>query len=559
MASSISPSSSASRTVCLTCGDEGDTKLLIYCLKCRDSAVHHYCLEKFSVDDDGIEWICWDCAPEVAKVEQFRKSERISVRKIRAFDVRVERRIKLNNCKLKAKRLDKAKHDANGAVQSASTHNPLQILHKEKPSHIETKKQKDIGEECADICYSEQQIKSVKAWNAPLISKHPESYCSTLNEEGGMVERSQLRGDSSLQDRKSAQLLIEIGKQQKMRKPRRRFVVLDDDSDFEGDGGAIGGNNSSFSDEHYFPLNSLYSDTQVESVNCLPAEPVIDPIWRGCFIFNRESEGSINILAHLSNKACEKALVAANRLPVQLDVKLMAKSDIWPKSFLRLPPTDCSIALYLFPELESDENSYDALLEDLIDNDLAMNATIDNLELLIFSSCELPQQHWRLHRKYYLWGVFRHKSPSCSSIPTANVFAQTSSIQNAAISYLLNEVEGENTGCSQGQSFPSPLSILKGVNSGSPQGLFPRPLSSCYISTSTKDSPCHPGVRLINMEHECSRNLDTRNQDVDQHDTCRMLTSDICVSTQLNGVGDQFGPCLEPFRSKRRLSFSTKG
>ncbi|KAJ8557397.1 hypothetical protein K7X08_003022 [Anisodus acutangulus] len=117
MASSIRiESSSASRTVCLTCGDEGDTKLLIYCLKCRDSAVQQflvassqnsvlslnkflvgyeqlkwvrfsYCLEKFSHDDDNIDWICWDCTPRVAKVEQFRKSERISERKIRAFDV----------------------------------------------------------------------------------------------------------------------------------------------------------------------------------------------------------------------------------------------------------------------------------------------------------------------------------------------------------------------------------------------------------------------------------------------------------------------------------------
>ncbi|KAM3359954.1 hypothetical protein P3S68_019665 [Capsicum galapagoense] len=207
----------------------------------------------------------------------------------------------------------------------------------------------------------------------------------------------------------------------------------------------------------------------------------------------------------------------------------------------------------------SDENSYDALLEDLIDNDLAMNATIDNLELLIFSSRELPQQHWRLHRKYYLWGVFRHKSPSCSNIPTANVFAQTSSIQNAAISYLLNEVEGANTGCSQGQSFPSPLSILKGVNSGSPRGLFPRPLSSCYISTSTKDSPCHPGVRLVNMEHECSRNLDTRNQDVGQHDTCRMLTSDICVSTQLNGVVVNLVPAWSLSDRKGVFHFQLRG
>lgn len=41
-----------------------------------------------------------------------------------------------------------------------------------------------------------------------------------------------------------------------------------------------------------------------------------------------------------------------------------------------------------------DENSYDALLEDVIENDLAMSATIDDVELLIFSSCVLPQKHW---------------------------------------------------------------------------------------------------------------------------------------------------------------------
>ncbi|MCD7446159.1 hypothetical protein HAX54_045216 [Datura stramonium] len=462
-----------------------------------------YCLEKFSVDDDSIDWICWDCAPKVSKIEQFRKSERISVRKIRAFDVRAEWRRKLNNCKLKAKRLDKAKHDPSEAVQSATTHNPFQVLHK------------NIGEECADICCSEQQIESVKSGNTLLVGKHQEAYCSTLNkEEGGMVERSQ--DDSSLQNSKSAQSLTEIGKQQEMRKPRWRFVVLDDDSDFEGEGGEIGGKfSSSFSDEHYFPLNNLYSDPQVESANCLPAQPVADPIWRGCFFFNRESESSINILAHLSNKACEKAFIAANGLPVKLDVKIMAKSDVWPKSFLRSPPTDCSIALYLFPELEREENSYDALLEDVIDNDLAMNATIDDLELLIFSSRELPHKHWRLRRKYYLWGVFRHKSPSSSSIPTANFFAQTSSIHNAAISFLLNKVEDANTGSSLGQSIPSPLSILKGVNSGSLQGRFPNPLSSCCNITSTKDSPCHPESRLNNMERWCGRNLDTRNHDVE--------------------------------------------
>lgn len=73
---------------------------------------------------------------------------------------------------------------------------------------------------------------------------------------------------------------------------------------------------------------------------------------RGCLIFNTESQSSINILAHLSNKACEKACIAATRLPVNLDVKLVSKNDVWPRSFQRLQPTDCSIAVYLFPELE---------------------------------------------------------------------------------------------------------------------------------------------------------------------------------------------------------------
>lgn len=73
---------------------------------------------------------------------------------------------------------------------------------------------------------------------------------------------------------------------------------------------------------------------------------------RGCFLFNREREASINILAHISDKACENAAKAAKGLPMNLDVKVLAKSDVWPKSFLRSPPTDNSIALYLFPELE---------------------------------------------------------------------------------------------------------------------------------------------------------------------------------------------------------------
>ncbi|KMT19481.1 hypothetical protein BVRB_1g011070 [Beta vulgaris subsp. vulgaris] len=38
-----------------------------------------------------------------------------------------------------------------------------------------------------------------------------------------------------------------------------------------------------------------------------------------------------------------------------------------------------------------------------------MISKFNNVELLIFSSCELPLDNWRLQRKYYLWGLFRKK------------------------------------------------------------------------------------------------------------------------------------------------------
>lgn len=164
-----------------------------------------------------------------------------------------------------------------------------------------------------------------------------------------------------------------------------------------------------------------------------------------------------------------------------------------------------------------------------------------------------------IRRKYYLWGVFRPKRRSRLNISTANFIAQTSSTQNAALSYQPDEMEGANTGSSPGQNFMSPLSVLEGVNSGRPRDHFASPLSSCSNSIFTKDSPCHPLSRLNSMERECGRNLDTKNQDVEQHDKCRIQASDIYVSTQGNGLVDEFGHFLEPFQLKSCLSFATKG
>ena len=41
-----------------------------------------------------------------------------------------------------------------------------------------------------------------------------------------------------------------------------------------------------------------------------------------------------------------------------------------------------------------DENVFDALLEDINEHNLALKTTINDVDLLIFSSLELPREHW---------------------------------------------------------------------------------------------------------------------------------------------------------------------
>lgn len=45
-----------------------------------------------------------------------------------------------------------------------------------------------------------------------------------------------------------------------------------------------------------------------------------------------------------------------------------------------------------------DENVFDALLEDINEHNLALKTTINDVDLLIFSSLELPREHWSKYK-----------------------------------------------------------------------------------------------------------------------------------------------------------------
>ncbi|KAL9449624.1 hypothetical protein AB3S75_011531 [Citrus x aurantiifolia] len=147
----------------------------------------------------------------------------------------------------------------------------------------------------------------------------------------------------------------------------------------------------------------------------VPAQPIIEPIWKGNLRLSSDKYGSIEgLVAHLSTSACSKVFQEAKLLPQLLCPELLPRSNAWPKSFHKWGPSDDNIALYLFPNNERSEKVYDSLVHDMISHDVALRAVVKNAELLLFTSNLLPFQFWRFQSKFYLWGVFRAKQASQS-------------------------------------------------------------------------------------------------------------------------------------------------
>ncbi|CAL5204351.1 unnamed protein product [Lathyrus oleraceus] len=137
------------------------------------------------------------------------------------------------------------------------------------------------------------------------------------------------------------------------------------------------------------------------------AQPLSDPVWGGLFRLNNATH--FHLVAYLSSGASSKVKSAVTELPKLLDVESLSRHVIWPQSFVTYPPDNDCIGLYFFPQYERDEMIFDRVLNYAIEQDSALKAVINNLELFIFSSHLLPPDDRRICKKYYLWGVFKPK------------------------------------------------------------------------------------------------------------------------------------------------------
>lgn len=154
-----------------------------------------------------------------------------------------------------------------------------------------------------------------------------------------------------------------------------------------------------------------------------------------CNLLVKNDRGSLNILsqkyedideliAHISNKACYKVYEAASQFQPVLRAEMLPKTDIWPNSFKKAEPNGDNIALYFFPSkiryqlllsimsfvkqfficsyfdmifLYSPMDSkqvFEQLVDEMIREELAFRALVQNAELLIFTSTELPLRYW---------------------------------------------------------------------------------------------------------------------------------------------------------------------
>ncbi|XP_043698086.1 uncharacterized protein LOC122648866 isoform X2 [Telopea speciosissima] len=404
--------------ICQKCGDKGYLDCLIYCSQCKVAVEHLYCLDNRPDRDVYVTWLCEQCAP--------RSSSPLN--RLSLHPVRRSKRLRIR----KRKKIWKRKDVLNFSKTETNVQNCDSTA---LQSHNLCLK--------GDTQMNEDMPDPSGVTTDPLPCKgNYDQHFSDGNHEGA-----------------------------KESKKLGRKLILDDEEISEEDTGSAEDRNSPVApDVRNAPFGISSHKPSPEHGYYGPAQPVIDPVWRGCFsMCNEKSRKEVGVVAHLSNKACFKVLEGTNALPVFLGLEMLPRPYAWPKSFSRMSPTDDNIGLYFFPESKRDKAVFNWLLYEIIDRDLALKFVTDNAELLIFSSLQLPPLFQRFHGECYLWGVFRGKQVSHPPQPAEHLLIRDSGIECDLPSMTADDFGSQKGRCpSKTWSQWSPLSPFSSYGSGSP-------------------------------------------------------------------------------------------
>lgn len=408
-------------------------------MKCLEVAVHRYCLEKVTFDE-FVYWVCDDCEVKEPDELNIKKSDAISVENRDCTSSRhckVSSEVKIDVPETILKRcegmlqqlhqppagIDLVEHcliagDTSGMKMSKKKSSPTSLRdEKFEPRLVHSSSEQSHESQTSIECNERTQSANVSPLpakrskeevTAPLAKLARENFqpchlkkpCEADIQPGaqgnssGMIEKAESISSSGNQHEKESVPGKDI------RLAPQTSTVLNED------------------------LSQILKGEQPnEPIHAVQdrAMPLIDFIWRGSFnIWNKDYETFDGLLAHLSVKACQKVYEEASLFPALLQLEMLPKSDVWPKSFTISEPTDDNIALYFFPSDTRCEKEFDQLVEQMIGEELVLRAIVTNAELLVFTSTELPLLYWRFQGKYYLWGVFKAKRDSSENTTMPN-------------------------------------------------------------------------------------------------------------------------------------------
>lgn len=195
----------------------------------------------------------------------------------------------------------------------------------------------------------------------------------------------------------------------------------------------------------------------------ISAVPESEFVWKGAFKLEKSCKlpnECSGIQAHLSTCASSKVVDLVHKFCPKLLLKEAPRIGTWPIQFQRKLPTEQDIAVYFFAEdLESYSRSYKMILEGMVKYDLALEADLDGVQLLVFPSSLLPIRSQRWNALSFLWGVFRVKKVDNSIVHSPRMdVADLNQVAGSGDSMLL---QSSGSTASVDQSFKHDVTPLK--------------------------------------------------------------------------------------------------
>ncbi|XP_062159579.1 uncharacterized protein LOC133866932 isoform X2 [Alnus glutinosa] len=428
-------------TICQKCGDNGWDVALIYCDNCQVYAEHRYCLDVLpNTFHEYVTWFCVDCEPKVGKkLSTIDKatflpsaiSHPINSKNVQATQSRIGFKKKIcsqrlkNSKKVKKKKIKVTTDSLAKATMEICENRPSLQLNETHCGKIFEKDQKlgqDLRLVLTDDTNSNDEVGYLNH-SLQLCEMHCGENCEgqKLGQEAGVDLKDGANLEEVAESVTPSLRCSEMRNDENCEKLQKLRLDLKDKTNADVEAESVKTSHIAMRD----PSNILEHKCHVRS------QPIIDRIWRGSLSICNKRFGTVGLVAHLSNLACPKVFEEAKLIPGLLSAELLCRSGVWPKGFGERGPTDQSIALYFFPENESDEKAFQILVDSMIGQDLALRSVVQNAELLVFSSKLLPPKYWRFQAKFYLWGVFRKKQAVC--------------VKNAAVCEVEENLTGAKT------------------------------------------------------------------------------------------------------------------